>query len=140
MLVSIPNHSLLITSYSFYRFRKYEVGSSFEVELEDDEAFQVVFSALGSTMSTKKTTVTVDAFNPHWYLQGQVGGQYTLGEIPFGELLSPNAQLGIGYNFSPVFGVRMGINAWQSKGGWREPNYKWAWNYVNPNVCQTCYS
>ena len=28
-----------------------EAGSSFRVELEQDEAFQVIFSALGSTMS-----------------------------------------------------------------------------------------
>ena len=34
-----------------------EAGSSFQVSLEDDEAFQVIFSALGSTMSSK-TTVT----------------------------------------------------------------------------------
>ena len=51
-----------------------EVGSSFEVELEDDEAFQVIFSALGSSMSTKKTTVTVDAFNPITSSTSTVGG------------------------------------------------------------------
>lgn len=32
-----------------------EAGSSFPVELADDEAFQVIFSALGSTMTTKRT-------------------------------------------------------------------------------------
>ncbi len=35
-----------------------ETGSSFKVSLEDDEAFQVVFSALGSTMTTKKTMIS----------------------------------------------------------------------------------
>ncbi|MBR6676773.1 MAG: DUF11 domain-containing protein, partial [Clostridia bacterium] len=30
-------------------------GSSFEVNLKDDEAFQIIFSALGSTMTSKKT-------------------------------------------------------------------------------------
>ena len=35
-----------------------EAGSSFKVELEDDEDFQVIFSALGSTMSTKRTVST----------------------------------------------------------------------------------
>ena len=35
---------------------KNEPGSSFEVTLEDDEAFQVIFSALGSSMSTTETT------------------------------------------------------------------------------------
>ncbi len=32
-----------------------EEGSSFDVSLKDDEAFQIVFSALGSTMTTKST-------------------------------------------------------------------------------------
>ena len=33
-------------------------GASFQVELQDDEAFQVIFSALGSSMSTTTTTTT----------------------------------------------------------------------------------
>ena len=56
-------------------------------------------------------------FNPHWYVQGQIGAQYTLGEVKFGDLLSPNIQLGVGRQFSPVWGARFSINAWQSKGG-----------------------
>jgi len=32
-----------------------EAGSSFEVSLQEDEAFQVIFSVLGSTMTTKST-------------------------------------------------------------------------------------
>ena len=39
-------------------------------------------------------------FNPHWYVQVQpLGAQYTLGEVSFGDLLSYNAQLGVGYQF-----------------------------------------
>lgn len=37
---------------------KNESGSSFQVHLEEDEAFQVVFSALGSSMTTKSTSVS----------------------------------------------------------------------------------
>jgi len=37
---------------------KGESGSSFEVSLKDDEALQVIFSALGSTMTTTTTTVS----------------------------------------------------------------------------------
>ncbi len=33
-------------------------GASFQVDLQDDEAFQVIFSALGSSMSTTTTTTT----------------------------------------------------------------------------------
>ena len=35
-----------------------EAGSSFRVSLEEDEALQVVFSALGSTMSSKSTVTS----------------------------------------------------------------------------------
>jgi len=37
---------------------KNEAGSSFTVALEEDEAFQVVFSALGSTMTTTESTTS----------------------------------------------------------------------------------
>ena len=55
-------------------------------------------------------------FNKHWFLDLQGGAQYTLGEAKFGDLLSPNVQLGLGYQFSPVFGMRLQANGWQSKG------------------------
>lgn len=79
---------------------------------------------------------TVYDFNPHWYVQGQIGGQYTLGEIKFKDLVSPNAQLGVGYQFNPVFGARFAINAWQSRGGWKVggDTYKWKYMYVAPGV------
>lgn len=75
-------------------------------------------------------------FQPHWYVQAQFGGQYTLGEVNFGKLVSPNAQVGIGYNFSPVLGARFAVNAWQSKGGSRiyGESYTWKWSYVAPAV------
>ena len=77
-------------------------------------------------------------FNPHWYFQGMVGGQYTKGEPKFMDLISPNAQLGIGYQFTPVTGLRLSANGWQSKGGWLEdvplPNNPYKWNYVAPQL------
>lgn len=57
-------------------------------------------------------------FNKHWFLDLQGGAQYTLGEASFGDLISPNVQLGIGYQFNPWFGARLQANAWQSKGGY----------------------
>lgn len=82
----------------------------------------------------EQKTQEVDAFNPHWYLQAQIGGQYTLGEVDFGDLLSPNAQIGVGYNFHQNLGARFSVNAWQSKAGWNTPNHTWKWNYVAPAV------
>jgi outer membrane protein OmpA-like peptidoglycan-associated protein len=89
--------------------------------------------------SAQEADKTVNVFNPHWYVQAQVGGQYTLGEISFDKLLSQNAQLGLGYNFNKVVGARFSFNAWQSKAGQKVQNttYKWKWNYVAPMVDAT---
>lgn len=70
---------------------------------------------------------------PHWYVQLNGGAQYTYGEASFSKLISPNAQIGIGYNFNPVIGLRLTANGWQSKGGW-EDNVNYKWNYVAPQL------
>ena len=44
------------------------------------------------------------------------GNEYTFKKHTFLDLLSPNVQLGIGYQFTPVFGMRLQANGWQSKG------------------------
>lgn len=81
-----------------------------------------------------------NVFAPHWYVGIQGGAQYTLGETGFSDLISPNAQIMVGYKFHPVLGVRLGINAWQSKAGLKG-NYSdtsfernWKYKYVAPNV------
>ena len=89
--------------------------------------------------SAQEADKTVNVFTPHWYAQAQVGGQYTLGEIGFGKLLSPNVQVGIGYNFNKVVGARFSLNTWQSKAGQNVAGnvYKWKWNYIAPMVDAT---
>lgn len=73
-------------------------------------------------LSLSATTVSAQEveyqFQPHMYLDLQGGAQYTLGEAKFKDLISPNVQIGLGYQFSPVIGLRLQANAWQSKGGW----------------------
>ena len=86
---------------------------------------------------------TCEAFNPHWYVQAQIGGQYTLGEVDFGDLLSGNFQAAVGYNFTPVWGLRLAIDSWQSKGG-TDLGYlglgtqKWKYNFIAPTLDVTC--
>ena len=89
--------------------------------------------------SAQEADKTVNVFTPHWYAQAQIGGQYTLGEIGFGKLLSPNVQVGVGYNFNKVVGARFSLNTWQSKAGQSVAGntYKWKWNYVAPMVDAT---
>ena len=104
--------------------------------------------AIGSTAAMAQASYTDKdgneyLFKRHWFLDIQAGGQYTVGEASFSDLLSPNFQGAIGYQFSPVFGLRGQMNGIWSKGGWNgykatkdgtpyTANYKW--KYVAPGV------
>ncbi|MDE6335891.1 MAG: OmpA family protein [Muribaculaceae bacterium] len=98
---------------------------------------------LGGLCASAQEEVVEYDFNPHFFGQVQVGGQETLGEGAFGKLLSPNAQLAVGYQFSPVFGLRVAVNGWQSRGVYKytdkvnpvyNVNEKWKWNYIAPTL------
>ena len=104
--------------------------------------------AIGSTAALAQASYTDKdgneyQFKYHWFLDLQAGGQYTVGEASFTNLLSPNFQGAIGYQFSPVFGLRGQMNGIWSKGGWNgykatkdgapyTANYKW--KYVAPGL------
>ena len=60
--------------------------------------------------------VSAQEFNPHWYLQLRGGAAETIGETKFQDLISPAADLALGYQFSPVFGLRGDVMGWQAKG------------------------
>ena len=111
--------------------------------------------AAGLTASAQEQKGTTEyVFEPHWYVQVQpVGVQYTLGEVDFKDLLSYNVQAAVGRQFSPLWGARLAVNAWQSKAGskfdgglntltganypWTSKEYKWKWNYVAPTIDAT---
>ncbi len=87
------------------------------------KTFAVALLAMSSTAAMAQATYTDKEgneyqFKKHVFLDLQGGAQYTLGEAKFGDLISPNVQLGIGYQFNPIFGMRLQANGWQSKGGW----------------------
>lgn len=103
----------------------------------------------GSLCASAQEEVVEYDFNPHFFGQLQAGVQETLGEGKFGKLLSPNAQLAVGYQFNPVFGMRLAVNAWQSRGtmNFMVPSFVasqypaikqgheyWKWNYVAPTL------
>ena len=73
-------------------------------------------------------------FKPHAYLQLQGGAAHTLGEADFMDLISPAAALNLGYNFSPVFGMRLGASGWQGKGGWVAPAQLYSFQFVQANL------
>lgn len=83
----------------------------------------------GLTASAQETERV--EFNHHWFLQLQGGASYTLGEADFSKLISPAAQVAVGYQFTPTWALRLAVNGWESKGGFADnTNYKW--NYVTP--------
>ena len=103
--------------------------------------------AMGTAAMAQATYTDKDGneyqFKKHAFPDLQGGAQYTLGEAKFGDLISPNVQLGLGYQFSPVFGMRLQANGWQSKGGWAgfraKPgetpyNATYKFKYVAPGV------
>ena len=104
----------------------------------------MMFSASAMAQATYEAADgTKYEFQKHAFLNLEAGAQYTIGEAKFSKLISPNIQIGLGYQFTPVFGARIQANAWQSKGGWNgfrtqvgaEPytnDYKW--KYVAPGV------
>lgn len=99
----------------------------------------LALGVLSASAQEQQKGTTVYDFNPHWYVQIQpVGGQYTLGEVDFADLLSYNVQAALGYNFSKVVGARLAVNAWQSKAGLKISNslfntkQTWQWTYVAP--------
>lgn len=100
--------------------------------------FAVGCFAASAQQEVKKEEV----FMPHWYGGVQVGFQHTLGEVDWSELNSLNGQLSLGYQFSPVWGVRATVGGWQSKAGselipganLKSHDYKWSWNYIAPTL------
>ncbi len=111
--------------------------------------FAASLLALGATTAKAQATYTASngdeyTFKGHWFLDLQAGGQYTLGEAKFKDLLSPNFQVGLGYQFNPVFGMRLQGNGLWSKGGWNGYKGKdgkatpytadYKWKYVAPGL------
>lgn len=75
-----------------------------------------------------------ETFCPHWYVQPQAGLGWTVGEAKIGKLLSPAASLGVGRQFSPLFGLRAGATGWQARNRQVGPSDKYDWKYVQASL------
>ncbi len=108
------------------KLKKYLLSASF-----------AVCALFASAQAQEEVIETV--FRPYWYGQLQVGAQETLGETSFGKLISPNAQITVGRQFNPAWGLRLAVNGWQSKASIDfEGRHDWKWKYVNPMLDLTC--
>lgn len=74
-------------------------------------------------------------FKSHWFVQADGGVGYTIGETNFKDLFSPAAALNVGYQFSPVWALRLGTSGWEGRGGFPTSTfYNYDFNYVQGNL------
>ncbi len=97
----------------------------------------ILLFALALTTVTTQAQRDSVAFQPHWYVQPQVGVGYHVGEAKFTDLLSPTAALSVGRQFSPAFGLRLGASGWQARNWQTHPVAEYKWNYVQANLDAT---
>lgn len=93
----------------------------------------VTILAIGVSLQAEERTKEKE-FNSHWFLQLQGGAGHTVGEASFGELISPSAGLYAGYRFTPVWGLRAGVEGWQGKGALVAPTQVFGYNYLQGSV------
>lgn len=70
----------------------------------------MMFIGMGSAAQAQTT-------ENNWFIQGQMGAAYSLGNAGIGKLISPAGQLSVGKYFTPAVGARLSISGWQGKGG-----------------------
>ena len=99
-------------------------------------AFSLLLSAvlfpLSLSAQQSKTDESIE-FRPHWYEEGLAGVSYTVGETSFQDLLSFSATVSVGYQFTPVFGLRFGTDVEKGKGNVTNPKeiYQFKVNSMN---------
>lgn len=78
---------------------------------------------LSSVLAFGASVMAQDTFYPGFTLGLKGGASYTVGETAGlfdTKLISPAAALDLGYQISPVFGLRADISGWQGKGGFSD--------------------
>ena len=77
---------------------------------------------------------SADEFFPGWYLGAKGGISLTAGETHANNLLSPRAALDLGYQFTPVFGLRGQLSTWEGKGALPLYDEKYKFNFGQLNL------
>ena len=56
-----------------------------------------------------------ESFDPYFYLQLQGGASFDHGDVSFTKLISPAAQVALGYQLCDAWALRLGVTGWQAK-------------------------
>ena len=74
-------------------------------------------------------------FTPYPYIQLQGGASYDFSEAgDFAKLLSPAAQVAVGYRFNDLWGARLAVNGWQAKHASQDTQTIYGFQFVQPNL------
>ncbi len=96
-------------------------------------ALLLLAPALASAQQADKRDPEV-TFNPHWFIQAQGGAGYTIGEAKVKDLFSGAAAVSFGYRFTPVVGLRFGVDGWQGRGYLPEVSKLYKYDYLQGNA------
>ncbi len=68
------------------------------------------------------------------FVEAQVGNQLTSTNAPMDKLITPTAAFSIGHYFFPSVGLRLHVNGWQSKSGFKSIDQYYKWNYITTDA------
>lgn len=88
------------------------------------------FLVITSVLVLATSAFAQDVFYPGFQLGIKGGASHTVGETDFGKLISPAAALDLGYQISPVFGLRADISGWQGKGWYANLDSGYKFNFA----------
>lgn len=99
----------------------------------------LLFSVNSFSQDTDNTELKIkeperEEFSRHWLMQVQAGVAHTVGEVSFGDLISPSVALNLGYQFSPSLGIRVGASGWEARGSWVAPRINYNYSFVQGNA------
>ncbi len=75
-----------------------------------------------------------DFFVPHWYVSLKAGAAYDVGEAKFSKLVSPSAQVALGYHFTPLFAARLAVSGWEARNAYAYPTGDYKWKFIQPSI------
>ena len=79
-------------------------------------------------------TAKAQEFTPYPFIQLQGGASYDFAEADFAKLLSPAAQVAVGYRFDELWGARLAVNGWQAKHDSQDTGTIYGFQFVQPNL------
>ena len=77
---------------------------------------------------------TRDQLRSYSFVEAQGGLQMTATDADMTKLMTPTAAISFGHYFTPYIGLRLHINAWQSKAGFSDLDQYYKWKYVTPSA------